>query len=156
MSQFSHACQQNVSRRAGSVRVQSCWHIPRLQMLPTTAHPLIPLSLGTATVARPFFSLNPEPPLHAIFHDILEIGLHRPMVRPLIVHKFIELFTRIVFTKTAERKASFLCACPEPTLRHVFVNIITLAPIAICCPARATKETTRTVLRLFHSISFPP
>jgi K+ transporter len=58
------------------------------------------------------------------------------MVRPFIIHKFIESFAWVFATKTAKINALFLRAPSELTLPYIIIDIVTSAAAAIRRPTR--------------------
>jgi len=61
--------------------------VPGLQRPAARAGLLIPENLGTTTLAGPLCLLCRQPLLLAMLLDVLQIRLHSPVVRPLIVHE---------------------------------------------------------------------
>ena len=91
-------------------------HVPCLQFLATTARPLIPVDVSTATAARPLPLLGREPLLQTVLLDPFEIRFHGPMMRPLVVHEIMQPLTGILATEAAEINRFLFGALSELTL----------------------------------------
>jgi len=115
-------------------------------MLPAFADFLVPHYLCAASDARPFLFLKLEPSLDAIFPDIFQITLHRPMMRPCIMHECMQFLARIVAAMTAESDAPVTGAFPELAVSHPIVDPVAAAAVAVFRPACAAIETAGTVL----------
>jgi hypothetical protein len=61
------------------------------------------------------------------------------MVRPFIIHKFIEFFAGVFAAKAAELDIFILRAPSELTLPYIIIDIVTSAAAAI-------RRTTRTAI----------
>jgi len=86
-----------------------------------------------------------QPLLNAVTFDVIQIGRHGPMVRPFIVHEFMNLTTGIIATIAAEIDAPFSGALSELTLSCPIVDSVTQATITIACPTGTAEETTGTI-----------
>jgi hypothetical protein len=119
---------------------------PRFKLPSAGAFLLVPEDSFAATLTRPFLLLSFEPLLEAVFFNELEIGFHGPVVRPLVIHKFVEILTGVFTAKKAEIETSFLCAGPELALLNIMIYSIAPATPAIFSPACPAIDTAGTVL----------
>jgi len=88
--------------------------------------------------------LGLDPFFDTIVLDVFEIGLHRPVMRPLISHEIMKFFARVVAAIKAEVNMSVPGAFSEFTLFYPIIDIVTEATITVCCSTCTAKETTGT------------
>ncbi len=86
--------------------------------------------------------------------DVLEIGLHRPMMGPLVSHEIMKLFTRVVAAMTAEVKPPVAGALSECALFSPIVGPVAQAAVAVRCSAGAAKEAAGSAFLGFHRRPF--
>ena len=106
---------------------------------------MVPVDVGSAVVAGPFFLLCPQPFLLPVLLDGFKIRSDGRVVRPLIVHEFVEWGAWVFAAETAEFDILVLRALPELAFFDICIDAITLATIAVRCAACPTVETARTV-----------
>jgi hypothetical protein len=86
--------------------------------------------------------------------DVLEIGHHCPMMRPVIGHEIMQFFAGEVAAMTAEVKRSVAGALSEFTLFDPIIGPVAEATITVCRPACAAIEATGTAFQGFHRKAF--
>jgi hypothetical protein len=100
--------------------------------------------------AGPFLFLPAQPLVQPIFSDIFQIGFHSPVVRPFVIHEFIQRPAREVIAKTAEIDL-FLCGAPfEPAGLYQIIRPVAPAAITILRPAGPAVNPAGAVLVCFH------
>jgi hypothetical protein len=88
--------------------------------------------------------LSLDPFFDAVILDEFKIGLHRPMMRPLISHEIMKFLARVVAAVTAEVKTSVPGALSKFALFYPIIDIRAKTTITVCCTACAAKKTAGT------------
>jgi hypothetical protein len=86
--------------------------------------------------------------------DVFEVGLHRPVMRPLVGHEIMKLSAGVVAAVTAEINAPVPGAFPKFALFHPIIDMVAETAITVRCSARTAKKTTGTASRGFHGEPF--
>jgi hypothetical protein len=81
-----------------------------------------------------------------MFLDEFEIRFHGPMVRPLIIHEFVEFSTGVFAAKTTELYIFVFRTPSELALFNILINDITLTTTTVFSATCAAIQTTRTIL----------
>lgn len=120
--------------------------LPCFKLSPAGAFFLIPVDSSIAARTGPFLLLSFEPLLEAVYFDELKIGFHGPVVRPFVIHEFVEILTGVFIARKAEIETFFPGAGPELALLNILIYSIAPATPAILCPAGPAIDTAGTVL----------
>jgi hypothetical protein len=126
--------------------------VPAIQNLSAAALFLVPDDFGPAAWADPLFFLRRQPFLKPAFPNILQVGFHRPVVRPFVVHEFVQRPAREIIAKTAEVNTLFVGAPFEPAGLDQIIRPVAAAAVTILRSAGTAKDTTRSVLVFFTGI----
>jgi len=105
--------------------------IPSSQIPAARTSLLVPFDFRSAAPARPFSRLGFQPLRQAVFPDIFQVRFHGPVVRPFVIHEFMERRAWIFITKAAEIDMSICGALPEPASSDIFIRAVAAAAIAV-------------------------
>jgi hypothetical protein len=111
---------------------------------------LVPLDFRAASGTNPLPLLVGQPLLDPLRPHLLQIGLHRPVMGPLIVHESAQRRARTLGTETTGHNLFLSRTLAKKTLGHRLIHPPAATSVAIQRATRPAIKPTGAELRFLH------